>query len=305
MVNPIEELLINVNSFGAQLDISFTLPDELPTNWKFFLFKRSGTDVTPEEIQDYFDNIDDLSSFQYNGLFVFDNIPNDEISTTGPTILPDLTVINGTRYYYKAVLRDQDAPEVSAAVAANAVVANSLVVNIVDGKDLVARMLKILFNNLQDSQGNRVNANKDVQIIKNFSLEKVTNNYIMVERINGSTNQQFWGMLYAQYQNNIMLGEVDIDVIRVTFMTYDGNHRRDNMTNIFRAYKPLIRQKLLNMSDDVLSVQITIEGDYFNPVGHSDIIHKGTTMIISLAIQNNAKIENTPLTEHSFILEVE
>lgn len=301
MVNPIQELIINANSFGAQLDISFKLPEELPGDWKFFLFKRSGTDVTPEEIQSYFDNINNLSSYNYNGLFVFDSINNDDISLTGPTILPDLTVINGTTYYYKAVIRDQQTEEISAAVSANGTPTAAIRTSIVDGKDAVTQVLRKLFTNLVDENGNKVNLNKDIKIIKNFSLSKVEQNYLMVERINGSNNQQFWGMLHAQYENNVMLGEVDIDVIRVTFITYDSNDRRDKMTNIFRAYKPFIRQKLMEIgNNDIINAQITVEGDYFNPIAHSDEQHKGVTVIIALAIQNIMKLERTTVTSHEF-----
>ena len=79
MVNPLDTFTIESNAMGAELDLSWTLPGVLPTNYKVYVFQRSRTDVDQaNDIDRYFTNINDLSNYDYKGCFVFDKIETYE-----------------------------------------------------------------------------------------------------------------------------------------------------------------------------------------------------------------------------------
>jgi len=298
MVNPVKDLSISANTFGGQLSIMFELPDSLPTNWKFYMFRRSGTDVTQAEIDDYFTNIDNLASFNYNGLFVFDNFDPNDLDATGTNVYPDYKVLSKKTYFYKAVVRDETSKEYSTTVNANGVPIQTIKVNIKDGKELVAEAIKKMFDNILNADGKKVKLSRDIKVVKNFAIEPIGDNYVMIERVNGSVNQRYWGQQYSTYQGGIIKGEVDNDVIRATFMTSDGNDRRDLVTNIFRAQKQFLMQYIKKLADyQVQDVSISIEGDYMNPQIHG-VNHIGVNIVFALIIQNIVYEEGYKLTDH-------
>jgi len=298
MVNSVTTLYVTANAFGGQLDITFDLPATLPTNWKYYMFRRSGTDITQAEIDSYFTNIQNLANFNYNGLFVFDNFNPQDLLLTGSNIYPDYKVLSKTVYYYKAVIRDEDTGEYSTAISANGTPQSTIKVNIKDGKELVAEAIKKMFDNILNADGKKVKLSRDIKVVKNFAIEPISDNYVMIERVNGSTNQRYWGQQYATYQNGIIRGEVDNDIIRATFMTSDGNARRDLVTNIFRAQKQFLMQYIKKLADyQVQDVSISIEGDYMNPQIHG-VNHIGVNIVFALIIQNISYEEGYNLDTH-------
>lgn len=283
MVNPLVELALTFSPFGGQIDIAWKLPTELPELYKVYLFKRSGRDITDIEILAYFNNLADLSNFAYNGLFVFDKIEN-QISVIG-----DLHVFNDTTYYYKALIRDENTGDLSEVLSQHGIPKPTIKVNILDGKDIVCEAIKKMFDSVYNSKGDKVVLSKDIEVVKNFAVEPISQNYVMIERVNGSTQYRFWGNVLQKYGANLMKGDYDADVIRATFMTLDGTDRRDIVANIFRSRKQSLIQFCKNLG--ALECNISLEGDYYNPQVHGENA-LGFIAVINLIIENKVLIPN-------------
>lgn len=287
MVNPLQNFSIVASKFGGELIISWKLPSILPASYKVFVFKRSGQDVTQQEIDNYFANIDDLSNFNYNGLMVYDSLDKDV------TIFGDYVVKNGITYYYKAVVRDQTTEELSAVVSGNATPEPELKLKVKDGKKIVKTAIEKMLDNIYSSDGRKVQLGKDISISTHFSMDVIDNNYIMIERVNGATAYQFYGNELQRFQGGIIKGDIDTDVIRATFITQETPDRRDTVANIFRANKQTLIKfcKALGATD----CKITIEGDYYNPQIHG-VNATGFNIVFSLLITNKAIIPDEVLT---------
>jgi hypothetical protein len=296
MVNPLISLTIEASPIGSELDIFWELPATLPTNYKIYLFKKSGSAVPQPIIDGYFANIDDLTNFDYQGVFVFDKIKNET------KVIADYVVVNGTHYYYSAVVRDETTPEESVAVSADATPDALIVSDILDGKDLVARAINKMFESIKDKNGVRQNLKKEIEVVKNFSTGPVDKDTIMVERVNGAEHQRFLGNLLHTYKNMIVLGSVDVDVIRVTFLTAGTPDRRDMISNLFRAKKfMLITQIKKYGAKDCSAV---IEGDYYNPMFHGENVI-GFTVVFSLLTMVQMKYEEEEITSHITQMEIQ
>jgi hypothetical protein len=280
LVNPLENFTVKASPFGASIDIAWLYPALAPANKRAYLFRRSKNDVSDEEITTYF-NTKDHTNYAYNGLMVYDQLNQDT------NALGDNRVLNDTIYFYKAVLKDEDLGEYSTAVSGNAISRPSLKVNVKDGKEIVELAFTKLFDNIYSYTGEKVQLGKDIQIIRHFSIEPIAQNYVMIERVNGSTQYQFWGNELFQYSNMIVKGDIDLDVIRVTFITQESPERRDTMANIIRANKQFLIYICKRLG--VKNCTITIEGDYYNPQVHG-VNAVGFVTVFSLLIENKSVI---------------
>lgn len=289
MVQPLAELKVVVSSWGSQLNISWQLPDDLPDNYKVYVFKRSKTVVTQQEIESYFTKINDLEHFTYNGLFVWDDFGNHI------TEVADYHVRNGIAHYYKAVIRNETSGEISPTVSANGTPTSSVLVDIIDGKALVVKSIEAMLDSLTNKTGERIKIGNDLKIVKQFTAGVPDGDQIMVERINGSTQYRFWGNQWAAYNSSIIKGDIDADVMRATFITPANIERRDLMANVFRSRKQMLIQMLKIMGcKDAL---VTVEGDYYNPMFHGENT-VGITVIFSLLITNKVKVPIEVINEH-------
>ncbi len=271
------ELSIHASSFGHELDISWN-NELLQPGEKVFIFKRSQTNVTDEEIAAYFANIDDLSNFNYNGLFVFDKNITPTTSAIG-----DYEVANEVTYYYRAAVRLSG--QYSLAGSVSATPRNLVKVNVLDGKQLVVKAIEKMFENIVNRDGQSVNMRQDIKIVKHFTIEPISENYIMVERINGSNYMQFLGQQYASTFNQTIYGDTDTDVIRATFITTDSSDRRDKVANIFRSNKFFLLHMLKKLG--AREPRIMIEGDYYNPQIHG-VSAQGFMVVFTLLLDNLA-----------------
>ncbi|MDQ7818671.1 MAG: hypothetical protein RDU14_16720 [Melioribacteraceae bacterium] len=281
--------------FGNQLDLLWETSTTRPTNWKVFIFQRKGANVTDEEIASYFTNIDNLTGYNYNGLFVFDKFKSAQDYTY---IYSNFIVLNDERYYYKAVIRNQDTEEYSTALSANAIPLPTLIVKIRDGKELVTQAIKKLFDAVKNINGDKMLLTRDITIFKQFMIGAPKENWIMIERINGSTRHDYWGHVKNQDGADTVFGSTDSDMIRATFVTLSGNDRRDLVTNLFRAYKLNLERLIKALGNfKVNNCQITIEGDYYNPTIHGEIA-VGVTVIFALEIENEVRTDELEITTH-------
>lgn len=278
------DLRIEVNPFGHELDIYWN-NEVLTATEKVYLFRRSGTNVTDQEITDYFTNINNLTNYNYNGLMVFDSLLDSN------TALGDFEVRNGTVYYYKAAVRDSVSGLFSFAGAVNGTPNSLLKVNVKDGKEIVKTAIEKMLENIVDRDGRKVTLHKNIKVVKHFSIEPISDNYIMVERINGSNFMQFWSQKYNENANSIFQGDTDVDVIRATFITTESTDRRDKVADIFRGNKSFLRAMIRKLGAQ--DSTITIEGDYYNPQIHG-VNAQGFMVIFNLLIEN---ISMHPKTE--------
>ena len=294
-VTPLVKFEVIAKQFGNQLDLLWEVPADRPTNWKVFIFQRKGANVTDEEIASYFEHIDNLTGYNYNGLFVFDKFKSE---VDYSYIYSNYVVLNDEHYYYKAVIRDQETREYSAALAADATPLPTIKVRIQDGKDLVAQSLKNLFDAVKNIEGGKMLLSRDIEIYKQFVLGAPKENWIMIERINGSNKHNYWGHQKNQDGQGEVFGSTDTDLIRMTFVTTAGNIRRDLMTNLFRAHKLSLERLIKALGNyKVNNCGITIEGDYYNPTIHGENA-VGVTVIFALEIENEARIDELEITSH-------
>lgn len=290
MVNPLTRFQAEAHPYGNEVDLVWELPVTLPANYKLYIFQRAGSDVSQvNDIDRYFQNIDDLTNYNYNKCFVHDSLD---------ALIPSLgiyQVVNGLAYYFKAVLRDETSGEYSTALAANATPNFEILVNIIDGKEIVDNVLKKLINSITNKEGKKIKQSNEIEVVKAFSFDQVKSDVFVVERVNGSNNQRFWGDAFAKYGNSVVEGDFDVDVIRVTFLTIAGNERRDLIANLMRSRKIFFRQFLKKLG--AIDTAINIEGDmYYAPVGGEKAI--GFTVIFSLLIASLNKFEIVEVNEH-------
>jgi len=299
MIAPIEQISINPSEWGSQLYISWKLPEELPTVYRLYIFKRSKLDVTNIEIANYFSHVADLTNYQYNGLFVFDKLNNDIVG------ISDNEVLNNVIYYYKAVIRNEETGEYSVAVGTSATPDMIIKVQVADCKDIVTKSIVKMFDSLKSTDGRKLQINRDIKVVKNFAIEPIAPNYVMVERVNGANYLQFLGSeIHSDPQ--WIKGDIENDVIRATFITLEGTERRDTVTNIFRAYKQLLRKLVIRGGQGkIINCNISIEGDYYNPQIHG-IEALGTTLVFNCVVENKTSIPIEEITEiiHNFNIEV-
>jgi hypothetical protein len=284
MVQPLTEISIKASAFGGQLDIAWTFPEVLPDKYKVYLFRRANEAVSDnDDIARYFQNINNLVRYDYKGLWVFDRIsPLVEI-------IGDQKVYNDKTYYYKAIIRDEDSAEYSEAVSAYGIPHPDIKVNITDGKDVVEQAVSRMFDSVYDVTGKKVVLSKDINIVKQFSIEPIGSNWVMIERVNGSTQNAFWGGILLTNKDKIQKGELDVDIIRCTFMTMDGTDRRDKAAQIFRSMK----QQLISSckASGAYECVISLEGDYYNPQVHG-VNALGFIAVFNLVIENKFQIPN-------------
>lgn len=299
MVNPLESLKIIASPIGSELDIYWELPAVLPDNYKLYVFKKNGSAPPQTAIEGYFDNINDLPAanqiLKDAGVFVFDRILNEN------QVIADYVVINGTDYYYSAVIRDETTPEISDIITEHAIPDCLLVTDIIDGKDVVAKAIDKMLESIKFKNGERANLKKDIDVVKQFTLVP-NKDTIMIERSNAAENQRFFGNQYATYKNMIMLGSVDSDIIRVTFLTPGNAERRDTIANIFRNKKFMLNTWIKEQG--VKDCGIVVEGDYYNPMFHGENVI-GFTVIFSLLAETITKYEETPITQHITDMEIQ
>jgi len=297
-VNAPLNLKIEATGFGCELTLFWDFPSVLPSSYKTYVFRRNSTEPTDLEIASYFANIENLANYNYNGLMVFDDLESPEINA-----LFDYRVYNDITYHYKVVIRDEVTKEYSEPnlCKISGVPQKKLKVNVKDGKKIVTTAITKMFQNLTDADGRKVNLAKDIKIVQNFAIEQLALNYVMIERVNGSSYQQFWGQQYKIGGSGVTLGDYDIDVIRATYLNWEVSDRRDRVANIFRANKFFLIWLIKALG--AVDVKISIEGDYYNPALHG-ADHTGFSIIFNLIIENRAFIPDIPIDEITTMISV-
>lgn len=295
MVQPLEALKINNSALGSELSLTWTKPTDLPEDYKIYVFKKSGSTIPQQLIDDYFDSINDLTGFNYEGVFVFDKLENNT------TVLADYVVLNGTQYYYKAVIRNEDDGEYSTALEVSDIPEALIAAEVIDGKDRVAQVITKMFDTLKTKTGQKVDFRKEIDIVKHFSVDDVGRDRIMIERVNAADYQRFSGNLLNMYKGSAILGSVDTDVIRATYLTPASPERRDLICNAFRARKFWIEIMMKKLG--ARHCTAIVEGDYYNPMFHGANV-VGFTIVITILFENQLKYTGQEITQHITDMEI-
>ena len=294
MVEKLEKLTARAVLWGNQIDVYFELPDTLPENYDVIVFKRSETNVTDEEINEYFES-DNSQEFRnsHRGLFVMDYLKRSglfENTAKNKFYLQDFYCRNGIDHYYRAVVKNEDTGEVSDILSANATAESQLVVDIPPVKNIIVQAIKRVLQNQKGKDGVTVDLNEEIEIKKSFSQGDVKTDTIMIESVNGSIYQRFLGNQMAAYGQKIKKGMLLNDVYRCVFLTIRGEDVRDKLRQVLQAYSIVIERMIhLLGARDIINAEVIVEGDYSNASIHgADAL--GVTMLISTIIKNTVDV---------------
>jgi len=187
-----------------------------------------------DDITEYF-----ASGTPASGLTVFDSIENLT------EIISDLSVENGTAYYYKALIRDTDTPENSSALAANGTPVFTGTTNVVNSKDVVIEGIKRILRNYSSLDF------RDYEVKKSYSFlpPKITPS-IAVVRQGSNDVQRFWGNVYNDEAANKQYGKIDQDNLLVIWADVISE-RRDTLTDIFRAHEATLRKYVIQETNAI------------------------------------------------------
>lgn len=279
---PAPSPLTNVQAFahplGQEIEVVWTLPSTLPTGWRIVVLRRAGSDITAQEITNFFagQQFPDIVDYKFE-------------STDFPDLLgfSDYDVTNLTRYFYQAVLQDTSDEAISAGAGGNATAKKTVTTKIVDAKAFILTAIE----RVMESYG--MVKDEHYQLLREYSLPGMKAPVIYVTRVGGQVLNQFLGH-FRQLESNLKesYGELEMDNIQVVWE--DPNAvRRDHVTNIFRESKEFIREYLLHPDGGGMEfVDILIEGDVINEAVR-DRTQVGGMMMISCAISSSSEISST------------
>lgn len=285
MINAVDNLSIYASPFGGELKLSWSL--QADENINIYVFK-SNSAITQEIIDNYFANNtipESITVFEVNNRYQG---------------IVDVDVSNGVQYYYAVVVKSGS--EISEPRFISGVAASQLKFHVVDGKEVVYKAITKMLDNVY-ANGQKVQLGRDIQIVKNFSIEPIGENFIMLERVNGATMYKFWANEIANIKNvGQIKGDIDVDVIRAIFITTNSAERRDIVYNLFRANKQVLIR--LCKKYGAINCDITLEGDYYNPQIHG-VNAVGFVVVFNLLITNNTLIPQEVLNNILGEIEVE
>lgn len=273
--SPITNFQAFAHPLGLEIEMVWTMPSTLPAEWKVYVFRREGSDISSSEIDSLFAGtiIDDITRY------VFD-------STTYPDItgFSDYLIEPQKQYYYQSVLQDVSDDAVSTEDGDNATEKKTVNSKIIDAKAFVLTLVE----RVMTSYG--MVKDEHYQLLREYALPGMKAPVLYVTRVGGNVLHHFIGHFRdLSAEAKAIYGEIEMDTIQVVWE--DPNAiRRDNLTNVFRESKEFIRQYLEHPSGaGMTSVDIVIEGDVINEAVR-DRVQVGGMMMISCIIESEASM---------------
>ena len=223
--SPLTNFDASPHPLGQEIKIRWSLPTTLPSTWQVVVLSKAGSNLTAQEVIDYFagNNPDGIFSETISG----EEFPD----VTGYS---DLTVTDGTAYYYQGFVQDTDDDAHSEAASDNAVSEVTATTSIIDSKQLILTAIERILDNYEMVK------DKDYQLSTEYNLRPQDTVSIHVGRPSGQVLQQFLGHFKEVESNTVIFGETELDNIQVVWETTNGD-RRDRLTNIFRETKEFMR----------------------------------------------------------------
>ena len=278
--NALTNLIANAHPLGSEVELVWTLPATLPDGWNLVLFRKPGSEITQNDIDNHFLGAinDDLIVSMFSG--------TDYPDLTG---ISDYAVDNRTLSYYRAVLQDtaDDAVSVPTTAGVSVTPLKTVVTQIIDAKALILENVE----RVMKSYG--MEREKHYQLAREYGMPEMRAPILYVTRVGGHVLNQFIGY-FREVKANMKdaYGEIEMDNIQVVWE--DPNAiRRDNITNIFRENKEFFRQYLMHPDGGgMTNVEIMIEGDVINEAVR-DRVQIGGMMIISCVIESEITMNST------------
>jgi hypothetical protein len=243
---------------GGEVQLNWTLPTVLPTLWQVYIFKKQGTVTSDTEISQYFSGHLSDAQLADLGIYVFRDLDNAH------TWLVDFSVENGKQYFYRALIRDKS-PHLdmsSTTVDLNITPEAQIKIYAVDGKSMVVRAVEKAIDAIKSIQGQKPELPKNLRVVKNYSSIKEEDFFVVVSRLPGQLAERYFSSLIAEYGNNVVKGESDIDAFQVEWVCVGNPARRDKFTDIMRVMRPIMRHYIMRAGNGMVwDVKFLMSGD--------------------------------------------
>ncbi len=279
--DPLTNFIANAHPLGQEIELVWTLPETMPGGWRIIIFRRRDSDVTQEEIDNYFADpaslpadmtVETVDNVQYEG------------DLHG---LSDYSVENTKQYYYQLVLQDSSDDAVSTIAGANATANATVETKIIDAKVIVLALVERVmtaYGMIKDQH---------YQLMREYALPGMQAPTIYVTRVGGQVLHRYIGQFQSTAADlRDVYASLEMDNIQVVWE--DPNAvRRDRITNIFRESREFIDRYLhTEEGGDMAYTEIVIEGDVINEAVR-ERVQVGGMMIISCAIVTEVKMQST------------
>jgi len=282
-LKPIEEFRAIAHPIGNEVDIRWEYPDDMSSAYKPFVFKKRGEAVSESAIRTYLDN--PSSSSLPKGVYVFYNLSSSVKEIT------DFDIYEKTTYYYSIVLQDvNDKGNISEVITVSVETPEFKVeLNVVDTKSLVMKGIEKLMQALKK------NTSVQLEVFNDFPQVDAPSHYIAVTRASGELAYRFWANGNYEVGNKIVKGELEADLIQVTWMHLNSASTRDKTTLFFKGTKRAIyRYCRYNGGEGIKDVAITIMGD-----GRDETYKDGNyvygSMLLNFLVENQMLSDETEL----------
>lgn len=277
----LENFELSLHPLGNEIDIKWEFSETLTSTYKIYLFKRSKTEITDEEVIAYATN--PVKENVAAGLFVFTSIEYYQ------KVIKDFEIEDGNEYYYKAIIVNKGDVNDRSHIVAGKIRAEliTLEINVVDCKFLVIEGVKKILK----SVARQTKAN--IMVYNDFPLEQNDPAFVSVSRVSGEIAYKFWANISAEYGEQIIRGDIDTDVIQVMWEVKNSPTLRDKLTNVFRGTKPKLLRYLMHKDLGLIDAKITITGDgYDGRIEGQNLVYG--SMLVNCLIENQLITKGEP-----------
>ena len=244
--DPLALFSATADPHGGEVQLNWSLPESLPDSWQVFIFKKQGEAPSDENITDYFAG--DLSDAQLAdlGIFVFRELDNAH------TWIVDYSVENGKEYFYRALIRDKGNNESSTTIDLSIIPEADIKIYAVDGKSLVVRAVEKAIDAIRSIGGQKPEIPKNLRVMKNYPAVKDEDFFVVVSRLPGQIAERYFSSIIAEYNDQVVKGEGDIDAFQVEWVCIGNPARRDKFTDIMRVMRPIMRRYIMRAGNGMV-----------------------------------------------------
>ena len=254
----LQSLVCSTDNWGGNIFLEWIYPATLPTNWQLYIFKKSGEAVTDQQIIDYFAGSLNDQTLKTLGIYIYRELP----ALTAYLSFTDWGVEDGKDYYYKGLIRDKDTNTNSAAVTTHIEPDGNIIFKIPDTKNLLIRAIEKAISSVKNASGDTPVLGKHFKVNSNYPRDKAEALYIVVSRLPGQSALRYFSEVIAEYQDQIVRGQADIDVLEIAWVATGNPAERDKVTLLMRGYQQILHRYLMKMGGgDIYDVRFVMGGD--------------------------------------------
>jgi hypothetical protein len=283
MVNPLTAFTASTDKYGGMIHLTWTYPATLPARWKLFIFKKAGSNPTDQQITDFFAG--DLTDDQLGdlGLFVFRDLDNR---------LPwieDFRVLNGTAYYYRAVIAELTTGVVtgtSVILDAHTTPNIQFSVSTVHTKEIVIRAMEKIVDSIPAVNGIKTKLDKNIRVLANHSRKKDEDFFIVVSRTTGQNLIRFFNDMIDETTDVLVRGQIDVEAYQVEWICLGDPARRDHFSEVVRSLLIVAKHMIMRMGNgDISDVKFIVNGDSEGQYQGADAVKGSMTVAVTLETQ--------------------